>query len=99
MIIIAGSLSFPAAERDAVLAAVRDIVTLSRKDAGCVEYFWSHDLDDPDTFRFFECWETQADLDAHMAAPHEVAFSQDFLSKITGVTATNYVATLPPPTA
>ncbi|MGP0029988.1 MAG: putative quinol monooxygenase [Acidimicrobiales bacterium] len=93
MIIIAGSLSFDPSDRDDVLASLREITGLSRTDDGCVEYSWAEDLDAPNVFRFFECWESQEALDAHLAAPHEKAFGERYLSRITGVTAQIYTAT------
>ena len=68
MIIIAGSLSFDPADREDVLASLAEVTEASRRDAGCLEYFWGEDLEAPNTFRFFECWESQELLDAHLAA-------------------------------
>jgi quinol monooxygenase YgiN len=93
VIIIAGSLSFDPADREDVLASLAEVTAASRGDAGCVEYFWSEDLGAPNTFRFFECWDSQAALDAHLAAPHEAAFGERNLSRLTGATATTYEAT------
>jgi quinol monooxygenase YgiN len=93
MHIIAGSLSFAAEDREDVIASLMEITELSRKDAGCVEYWWAEDLDQPDTFRFFECWDTREHFDAHIALPHEVAFGERNLSRIKGATATMFSAT------
>jgi quinol monooxygenase YgiN len=87
MLIIAGSLSFDPAERDEVLAGLHEVTERSRDDAGCVEYWWAEDLERPNEFRFFECWESQEHFDAHLARPHEKAFSEQYLSRITGATA------------
>jgi len=92
MLIIAGSLSFDPKDRSDVLASLTDITELSRKDPGCVEYWWAEDVDEPNTFRFFECWETEELFEAHVAAPHERAFGERNLSRITGATATMFVA-------
>jgi quinol monooxygenase YgiN len=92
MIIIAGSLSFDPVDREDVLASLAEVTAASRTDGGCVEYFWSEDLEAPNTFRFFECWDTQDALDAHLAAPHEAAFGERNLSRLTGATATTYEA-------
>ena len=92
MIIIAGSLTFRPADREDVLASLAEVTTASRRDAGCVEYFWSEDLEAPNTFRFFECWESQAALDAHLAAPHEAVFGEKNLNRLTGATAATYEA-------
>ncbi len=92
MIIIVGSLSFDPADRADVLASLAEVTEASRRDAGCVEYSWAEDLEAPNTFRFFECWESQQLLDAHLAAPHETAFGARNLGRITGATASTYAA-------
>ena len=93
MIIISGSLSFDPSDRGDVLASLGEVTEASRHDAGCVEYFWSEDLESPNTFRFFEVWESQERLDAHLAQPHEAAFGERNRSRITGATATTFEAT------
>jgi quinol monooxygenase YgiN len=97
MIIIAGSLSFDPADREDVLASLVEVTVASRRDDGCVEYVWSEDLEAPNTFRFFECWDTKAALDAHLAAPHEAVFGERNLTRLTGATATTYEAVPAPP--
>jgi quinol monooxygenase YgiN len=92
MIIIAGSLSFDPSDRADVLASLSEVTQASRRDEGCLEYFWGEDLEAPNTFRFFECWESQALLDAHLAAPHEAAFGERNLQRITGATASFFEA-------
>jgi quinol monooxygenase YgiN len=87
MIIIAGSLSFDPSDRADVLASLAEVTEASRRDDGCLEYYWSEDLEAPNTFRFFECWESQALLDAHLVQPHEVAFGERNLTRIIGATA------------
>ncbi len=93
MIIIAGSLSFDPSDREDVLASLGEVTAASRRDAGCVEYFWSEDVEAADTFRFFEVWESQERLDAHLAQPHEAAFGARTLTRITGATASTFEAT------
>jgi quinol monooxygenase YgiN len=94
MIIIAGSLSFDPSDRDDVLASLHEVTTCSRRDEGCVEYTWAEDLESPNVFRFFECWESQEHFDAHLAAPHEKAFGERNMRRITGATAQIYSATV-----
>ncbi len=92
MIIIAGSMTFAADDRDDVLASLSEVTEASRLDGGCVEYFWSEDLDAPNTFRFFECWESQDLFDAHLGQPHEAAFAERNLGRMLDATATTYEA-------
>jgi quinol monooxygenase YgiN len=97
VLIIAGSLSFAPSDREDVMASLRAITVLSRKDPGCVDYWWSEDLEMPNTFRFFECWETQELFDTHINAPHEKEFGERNLDRMTGASARIYLATDPPP--
>jgi quinol monooxygenase YgiN len=92
MIIIAGSMTFTAADRQDVLASLAEVTEASRRDNGCVEYWWSEDVADPNTFRFFECWESKDLLDAHLAQPHETAFGERNLRRMTAATATMFEA-------
>ncbi|HTU37646.1 MAG TPA: putative quinol monooxygenase [Acidimicrobiales bacterium] len=93
MIIIAGSMSFGPDDRDDVLASLAEVTEASRRDHGCVEYFWSEDVDAPNTFRFFECWASKEDFDDHLAQPHEAVFGERNLARMVGATATTYEAT------
>jgi quinol monooxygenase YgiN len=92
VLIIEGSLTFREEDRDEVLAGLVDITRLSRADAGCVGYWWSEDLEARNTFRFFECWDSQETFDAHINSPHERAFGERYLTRITGATAAQYAA-------
>jgi quinol monooxygenase YgiN len=92
MLIIAGSMTFAAADREVVLAGLAEVTAASRRDTGCVEYWWAEDLDEPNTFRFYECWESKEMLDAHLAQPHETAFGENMLPLMTGATASMFEA-------
>ena len=63
------------------------------------EEWWAEDLEDPNTFRFFECWESQETFDAHINSPHELAFGERYLPLITGETASQYSASPTAPQA
>jgi quinol monooxygenase YgiN len=92
MIIIAGSLSFDLSDREDVLLSLAEVTEASRRDAGCLEYYWGEDPQASNTFRFFECWESQELFDAHIVQPHEVAFGERNLERITGATASFFDA-------
>jgi quinol monooxygenase YgiN len=92
MLVIAGSLSFSPDDRDDVVASISEVTDASRKDPGCLEYWWAEDVEEPNTFRFFECWESDEHFDAHVAAPHEKAFGERNLARITAATATIFSA-------
>jgi quinol monooxygenase YgiN len=82
MHVISGYLRFRPEDRDEVIAGLVEITELSRRDAGCVEYWWAPDLEQPDTFRFFEVWESAELFDAHRATAHEERFNERYLSQI-----------------
>ena len=74
MLVIAGHIEIDPANREAAVAAAREMAEATRREAGCVAYVFSADLDDPGVFRLFEEWESQAALDAHFESPHMAAF-------------------------
>ena len=74
MIVISGIISIDPAKKDAAVAAMRELMTETRKEKGCVAYVMSGDFEDPGTIRLFEEWESQAAIDAHTQAPHMKKF-------------------------
>jgi quinol monooxygenase YgiN len=95
MIIITGSLTFAAADHDDVVESLHEVTVASQADEGCVAYQWSVDLADPNTFWFFECWETQKHLDAHLAQPYEKAWADRNMGRILAATARQFEASEP----
>ena len=87
---ISGFLKFKAEDRDTVVKGLADIAELSRNDPGCVEYFWAEAVEEPNTFRFFECWESEELLNAHLAMPHEKEFMERFMPLVIGADAHAY---------
>jgi quinol monooxygenase YgiN len=67
MLIVAGTFTVAPADRDAFIEQCADTMRRSRSEKGCREYVISPDPLDADTIRVFECWESQEDLDAHIA--------------------------------
>jgi quinol monooxygenase YgiN len=92
MHVITGCLRFKAENREEVVTGLADITELSRQYPGCVEYWWAESVGEPNAFRFFECWETEALLEAHLAMPHEKAFMERFMPMVIGVDAHVYDA-------
>jgi quinol monooxygenase YgiN len=84
---LSGYLEFPVDGREATLAALEEVSARSRADPGCIDYWWAEDVEHPNRFRFFECWATVEDFDAHQAQPYEVAFHEEHVSRITGADA------------
>lgn len=50
------------------------LVGPTRAEAGCIEYTLHQDLADPCVFVFYERWESEEHLAAHMASPHFTAY-------------------------
>jgi quinol monooxygenase YgiN len=59
VIATAGLLQFKPEDRQAVLDGLKEVVRRSRQDPGCIDYWWSEDIETAGAFRFFECWESQ----------------------------------------
>ena len=87
---LTGYLDFRPEERAMTIEALRQVAARSRGDAGCVEYWWSEDIEHPSRFRFFECWESEEAFDAHQRQPYEQEFMTDHVSRIVGADAHVY---------
>jgi quinol monooxygenase YgiN len=64
-----------AGKRDELRQALEALVEPTRQEKGYINYDMHQGLQDPDMFFFYENWESEADLDAHLAAPHLTAFA------------------------
>lgn len=68
MIIVGGSFEVDPAQRDAFLAERYQMMQKSRSEDGCLEYTFAADPLESSRVILFERWESQAALDAHLAA-------------------------------
>jgi len=93
MLVVCGVLRFPSEDIALVRDAVGSIMERSRQDEGCIEYWWAEDLETAGSFRFFECWETEAHFAAHLDKPYEQDFNDNILPRITGAQAFRYEVT------
>ena len=76
MIVVSGTMTFPASSHDAVVELARTLVAETLREPGCRTYgFWT-DPDEPGAFRVFEEWDDQEALTAHFSAPHFVTFGE-----------------------
>jgi len=85
MIVISGTISVDPEDHEAAVELFGPLVetTLTESGNGTYEY-WAH-LSDRGTFRVYEEWADQESVDAHMAAPHFVAFMEGFGAlRVTG---------------
>ncbi|SES74520.1 putative quinol monooxygenase [Geodermatophilus poikilotrophus] len=65
-------------KRDELRAALEALVEPTSGEKGYVNYDLHQGIGDPDQFFFYENWESDADLDAHLDAPH----LRDFAARI-----------------
>ncbi len=65
-------------QRDELRAALEALVEPTSREQGYVNYDLHQGIEDPDQFFFYENWESDADLDAHLDAPH----LRDFAARI-----------------
>jgi len=77
MISISGEVQLQPERREDALARALAYAAQSRKDKGCLAFKFYQDPEDPDTLFLYELWESAGALQAHLAAPHVAAFSQE----------------------
>lgn len=70
MLIVAGFITTENDSREAFLHAVAPVVAATRAEAGCQEYTFSPDPEDPNRIMLFEIWDDQASLSDHLASAH-----------------------------
>ncbi len=57
-------------QRDLVRKALGEILAPTRAEAGCKLYLLHEDVEDANTFLFYETWESAAALQEHMQSAH-----------------------------
>ena len=77
MLVIAGHIRLDPAQRERAEKAALEVMEATRKEAGCLEYNFSADLQEPGRFWLFEQWESQEALEAHFATPHLARFQKE----------------------
>lgn len=55
---------------DALAKELHRLLLHTRQEPGCLEYRLHQDNNEPDTFVFYENWDSRASLDNHLQAPH-----------------------------
>ena len=84
MIIITGTATLKDGAAEAFADAAAPMLAASRDEPGCIEYRYSFDVEDPQTVVFFEAWETEAALMAHLGTPHMAEFLAASSELMTG---------------
>ena len=84
MIIIAGSMTFDPADRVDVLASLDEVTEASRRDAGVSSTSGPRTSMRPTRSASSSAGSRKQHFDAHLAQPHEAAFAERNLSRMTG---------------
>jgi len=70
MILIAGTIRFPAANVAAAREPMARMIEATRAEDGCRRYAFAEDVLDPGLIHISELWSDQAALQAHAASAH-----------------------------
>jgi len=57
-------------QEERVAKELQALLAPTRAEKGCIHYDMHRALDDPTRFLFYENWQSEADLQAHLASPH-----------------------------
>lgn len=74
MLIVAAEVVVEEGAVGGVQDALRTMEEETRREAGCLTYAFSIDVNDPTMVRIFERWESQDALSDHFKTPHMAAF-------------------------
>ena len=69
-VLIAGTVHFPAENRDEVLRETADLVAETRTQPGCLHYVWSADPTSDTRVYVYENWDSVEALADHLAGPY-----------------------------
>ena len=84
MIMVTGSIKFESIEElENAKQALTSRAQRSREDAGCIDYVFSLNLEDPTEIRLTEKWDNDELLKAHLAIPDEEFGALMATAKIT----------------
>jgi|HubBroStandDraft_4_1064222.scaffolds.fasta_scaffold303037_2 quinol monooxygenase YgiN len=83
-IVIAGRVSIKADAKEAATERATELATLSRAEEGCNDYRFAFDMEDPNVVLIYEHWESEEALNAHMATPHFMSFTEFIVSVVAG---------------
>lgn len=84
MILVTGTATVDPDHREQAIELAKTLAEHSRKEFGCVEYRITKDLEDENTFYFFELWDSLADLDDHFETEHTATFQAEIEPLLDG---------------
>jgi len=70
-------------DRDAIQAALVEVIAATRAEEGCQEYGCYEDTQQRGRYVFIERWRDPAALDRHLATPHMAAWMRVAAAKMT----------------
>lgn len=70
MIIVSGRVVVKAGALQKLRPVMQAMLSASRAEPGCIEYYYGPDMSDPNAFLVLEKWESWDALDAHFGTPH-----------------------------
>ena len=76
MIIVAGTIRIPENKIEALRPTAEATLLATRQEKGCVVYSYAFDVLDKGLMRIYEEWESLANLQDHMKAPHMTPWRQ-----------------------
>jgi quinol monooxygenase YgiN len=74
MMLLTAFIEVAAVDRDAICAALADVIPATRAEDGCDDYNCYEDTQQPGRYVFVERWRDKAALDRHVATPHMAAW-------------------------
>ncbi|MEM6707851.1 MAG: putative quinol monooxygenase [Pseudomonadota bacterium] len=77
MLIVIARISATAEAIDALTPAIAAMEAASREEPGCHEYTFCRELNEPNTIKIVEQWESADALKAHFAMPHMATFQAE----------------------
>ncbi len=91
MIVISGTFTMEAADRDKFLEAAKAVMAGTLQEEGCHAYAFSPSVTDPTVVHLFEKWESEAHLGPHTKAEHIKTFGRALKElRISGRSLTMY---------
>jgi quinol monooxygenase YgiN len=74
MLVLTAFVEVAAPDREAIQAALPDVIASTRAEDGCEDYGCYEDTQSPGRYVFVERWRDKPALDRHLATPHMAAW-------------------------
>ena len=84
MVLVAGRITIRQEMREQAVAAAIKVTRATKTDAGCLQYHFYSDLENPNVLHVFEEWESAEALSAHLALSHTTEFLAAIADMVAG---------------